>query len=63
MVFVDFETSSWGGQVDRPCNPSTPCMIFSVRYAICEGPKLDTQKFISVTSANCQHDDTLCLDE
>ena len=44
--FVDFETSSHtgggGGQVVRSCNPCTPVMVFSVRYAICKGPKLDT---------------------
>ena len=34
-------------------------MVFSAMYTICGGPKLDAQRFRSITSVNCQSD-TIC---
>ena len=31
-------------------------MVFSVTYTICEGPKLDTLRFLVVTTVYCQYD-------
>ena len=34
---------------------TTPFMMFSAMYTICEGPTIDAFKSRSVTSIDCQH--------
>ena len=35
---------------------TTPFMVFSLTYTICEGPRLDVCRSRSVTPINCQYD-------